>query len=102
MATPLTVNLNFIPKDLDGNPLLGDTLAKVVGRLMCEGTDNAYCLAKYQFGVTLFTTGQVQFADITDPATAAIIAYFQGYIEAYAGFSNQVKGQILALIPGSL
>jgi hypothetical protein len=37
MATK-TIDLDFIPVNLEGNPLMSTTLAKVVGKLLCEST----------------------------------------------------------------
>lgn len=91
----LTINLDFIPKNLDGNPILGQTLAKEVGRLLCESKGAGSSFEKYQVGKSLFFTGQVVFKNVESEETKASIEYFKTMCNEYDGWSNEVKGQIL-------
>lgn len=91
----LEINLDFIPKNLDNEPLLGQTLAREVGRLLCETNSFEYVLEKYMLGKELFETGKATFTNIESVETQAMIAYFKKFCEEYTGFSTQVKGQIL-------
>lgn len=89
------INLDFIPKDLDGNPLTSETLSKEVVRKLCEASDTEYCLEKYMLGKELFETGKATFVDAETDATKALIEYFKKFCQEYGGYSNQIKGQIL-------
>jgi hypothetical protein len=92
----LIINLDFIPANLDGEPLMSDPLAKVVGKLLCESrNDTEYCLERYKMGKELYDTGKATFMDKDSPATQAMIAYLKLITNKYAGFSNEIKGQIL-------
>lgn len=90
------VDLNFIPVNLDGNPLMNETLAKVVRKLLCESTrDTEHCLERYLLGKELYDTGKATFQNSETPETQGMIAYFKDVCNKYSGFSNEVKGQIL-------
>lgn len=91
----LVINLDFIPENLDGSPILRTTLAKEVGRLLCESIDTEYCMEKYLMGKELFTTGAATFVDTSNQNTIELIAYFKNFCNKYQGFSNEIKGQIL-------
>lgn len=92
----LVINLNFIPVNLDGEPLMDKPLSKVVGKLLCESNkDTEYCLERYQMGKSLYNTGSATFVDKESPETQTMIAYFKLITNKYSGFSNEIKGQIL-------
>lgn len=91
----LTINLDFIPKNLDGDPLLGNTLAKEVGKLLCESKGTGYSLEKFQAGKSLFFTGKITFKNIESEETKASIEYFKKLCNEYDGWTNNIKGQIL-------
>ncbi len=91
----LTINLNFIPVNLDGNNILNITLAKEVGRALCESIGTSMSYEKYKVGKSLYTTGSYTFTDIESQETINIITYFKKLCENYGGWSNEVKGQIL-------
>lgn len=92
------IDLNFIPLDLDGNPLTSEPLSKIVGKLMCETNSYEYVLEKYLLGKELFNTGVATFTNVESVETQTMIAYFKKYCEEYTGFPTQVKGQILLKI----
>lgn len=95
MATK-TIDLDFIPVNLDGEPLMSTTLAKVVGKLLCESTrDTEHCLERYLLGKGLYDTGKATFENSETPETLDMITYFKDVCNKYSGFSNEVKGQIL-------
>jgi len=89
------VNLDFIPTNLDNQPLMSCTLAKEIGRLLCETNSYEYVLEKYTLGKELFETGKATFTNIESVETQAMIIYFKKFCEEYTGFSTQIKGQIL-------
>lgn len=91
----LIINLDFIPKNLDNAPLLGKTLAKEVGRLLCETNSFEYVIEKYMLGKELFDTGKATFLNSETIETQAMIAYFKKFCKEYQGFSTEIKGQIL-------
>jgi len=91
----LIVNLDFIPLNLDGAPLLGHTLAKEVGRVLCESKGSSYSLEKYSYGKTLFDEGFVTFNNIESVETQATISFFKSLCDTYPNWSNDIKGQIL-------
>ena len=91
----LEVNLDFIPVNLDNQPLMGETLAKHIGRLLCETNSYEYVLEKYMLGKELFETGKATFTNIETEPTMAMIEYFKNFCKEYTGFSTQIKGQIL-------
>lgn len=91
----LVIDLNFIPLNLDNQPLMSETLSKNVGRLLCETGSTEYVLEKYMLGKELFETGKATFKDVETDSTKAMIAYFKKFCEEYTGFSTQIKGQIL-------
>jgi hypothetical protein len=91
----LTVNLDFTPIDLEGNPILGRTLAKEVSEQLCTSVGSSNALAKYLAGKELFETGKYVFTNIDSPETQQMIAYFKNMCETFQGWNNQIKGQIL-------
>ena len=94
----LTINLDFIPTNLDGEPILGHTLAKEVGWLLCSSTGTSYSMEKYIAGKQLFDTGSYVFIDTDDINTQAMIEYFKNLCENYPKWDNQIKGMILKQI----
>ncbi len=91
----LIVNLNFIPINLNGDKILGQTLAKEVGTLLCESIGSSYSLEKYIFGKELYETGSATFVNTESQDTISIIAYFKNLCNMYPYWSNEIKGQIL-------
>ena len=92
----LIIDLDFIPVNLDGEPLMSNTLAKIVGKLLCESNkDTDHCLERYLMGKQLYDTGQAVFTDKDSIETQATITYFKQVCNQYTGFSNEIKGQIL-------
>ncbi len=95
----IIVNLDFIPVNVDGQPVMKLTLAKEVGRLLCEGKDTEYCFEKYKYGKELFNTGEVNFGDDASPQVLGLVTYFKQFCNQYSGFTNEIKGQILNQFP---
>jgi hypothetical protein len=91
----LEINLDFIPVNLDNQPVLGQTLAKEVGKLLCETNSYEYVLEKYMLGKELYETGKATFKNTESESTQLMIEYFKKFCEEYTGFSTQIKGQIL-------
>lgn len=91
----LVIDLNFIPLNLDNQPLMSETLAKNVGRLLCETGSTEYVLEKYLLGKELFETGKATFVNKESLETQAMIEYFKNFCKEYTGFTTQIKGQIL-------
>ena len=89
------IDLNFIPTDLDGNNLMNETLAKKVGKMLCETNSFEYVLEKYLLGKELYETGVATFVGADTPEGEAMLAYFKQFCKEYTGFSTEIKGQIL-------
>lgn len=91
----LTIDLDFKPVNLDGDFILHETLAKAVGKLLCEGNGTGSADIKYQVGKTLYNTGLFTFTNIESEETKGLIAYFKTMCNEYPEWDNQIKGQIL-------
>ena len=77
MATK-TIDLDFIPVNLDGEPIMNTTVAKVVGKLLCESrNDRDHCLERYLMGKSLYDSGVAIFENSETPETQAMIDYFK-------------------------
>lgn len=91
----LKINLNFIPKNLDEAPLLGETLSKTLGRLLCEKKSTEFTLEKYLLGKELFEKGTGTFLNTESEATQNFINHFKVFCENLNELPTEVKGQIL-------
>jgi DNA-binding ferritin-like protein (Dps family) len=91
----LIINLDFIPTNLDNEPVMATTLAKEIGRLLCESTGTGNALIKTMMGLELFNHGTATFKDVDTQQTKDMITYFKELCETYPTWSNKTKSEIL-------
>ena len=89
------IDLDFIPNDLEGSPMLGQTLAKDISVLLSNYSSDTFVLEKYVLANELYSTGKATFKNVDTPEGLALLEYFKTFCETYRGYSNQIKGQIL-------
>ena len=92
-----TVKLNFIPVNQDGDPVMGETLAKYFGRnlMLRVGTINP--LFEYNIGKELFEKGAVDYVGHVEIKSDEDYEYLKAILLA-SNETNAIKGQALDAI----
>ena len=92
-----TVKLNFIPVNQDGDPVMGETLAKYFGRnlMLRIGTINP--LFEYNIGKALFENGNIEDVGEITIDSDEDYEYLKAILLA-SNETNAIKGQALDAI----
>ena len=92
----LIVDLDFIPVNLNGDPLTGCPIGKIIGELLCDGKGFSFIEEKYRIGKELYATNKATFLNSDTADGTVIIDYFKNLCKQYPYFDTQTKAQILA------
>ena len=96
MATT-TIDLDFIPKDLNNAPIDNITVAQRLGKLLLNSKNLTKVYERYQMGMCLVTTGKAIFPNSETQEVKDAIQFFTEELYTYMDdpFTNYYKGLII-------